>query len=180
MTAAPPSGSAADGASLLAARAAALGRPLETERDGEAVDLLVLTVGGQHVAIRVEDLREVRPPGPLTRVPGTGAALVGVLGGHGEPLAVAGLGRLLGLTPAVGVHQQWVAVLEDPVAPLGLLADTADDVVTVAGSDLVAPAESGGLVAAVAPGGVFLLDTAALLRNARLFLHPPDPTEEPS
>jgi chemotaxis signal transduction protein len=82
------------------------------------------------------------------------------------------------------VDEQWVAVLADADAPVGLLADAAEDIVEVPAGELSTAPEAGGLVAAVAPGGVLVLDGAALLRDPRLSLSPsesrPDPTQEPS
>lgn len=174
-----PTSDSADtrGLALLAARAADLARPLQQGHATDSVDVLLATVGGQPVAVAVESLREVRPPTPLAPVPGTSAVLVGIAGGHAEALVVASLAALLGLTSTVASTGQWVVVLDDPAAPVGLLVDTADDVVSVDRQDLSPPPESTALIAALAPGGVLVLDPRALLGDPRLFLTRPDPTE---
>ena len=163
---------------LLAARAAELARPLDDEADGGTIDLLVLAVGDQHVALALQDVRGVRPPGPVAQVPGASEALAGVVGGYGEPLAVAGLGSLLRLRPLLPAEQQWVVVLDDPVAPLGLLADAAVDIRSVRPEDLGRPADDKRLVAALLDDGTIVLDTAGLLSDPRTSLTPTDPTEE--
>lgn len=174
-----PSTGTGDGV-LLAARAAELARPLAERQDGDTVDLLVVTAGGQQVAIPIGSVREVLPPGPVAQLPGSPGALTGLVGGHGDALAVAALAALLGLPGSVPPDQQWVIVLDHASAPLGLLADTTVDIVTVSRQELSAPAESGGLVNALLPGGDLVLDPAVLLRDPRLSLMPPDPTKEPS
>lgn len=178
MTAPTSDGADAGDLAVLTARAVDLARPLEQERATASLDVLLATVGGEQVAVPVEALREVRPPTLLAPVPGTSPALVGIAGGHGEALVVASLATLLGLPSPVASARQWVLVLDDPTAPVGLLVDTADDVVSVDSQDLSPLPESSPLIAAVAPGGVLVLDTPALLGDPRIFLSArPDPTE---
>jgi chemotaxis signal transduction protein len=175
----PPGRAAADELALLAARAAELARPLDTQQDDDTLDLLVLAVGAQRVAVAVEDVREVRPPGPVAQVPGSNAALAGVVGGRGEALAVATVAALLGLPPTEPLDEQWVIVLDHRTAPLGLLADTAEGIVTVGREELSAPTDPGGLTRALLRDGAVVLDTAAVLRDPRLSLASPISTEEP-
>lgn len=172
-------GASAQGLALLRARAADLALPVEVDEDRDVADLLVATVGGQSVAVPIERLRGVRAPAPLCPVPGSHPVLVGVAAGHAEALVVASLGGLLDLSPAVGLQEQWLVVLEDPVAPVGLLVDTADEIVRVPRQQVSAPpASSGALTTALTPSGLLLLDTAAVLRDPRLFLHPDRPTTQ--
>lgn len=171
----PPS---RDDTALLDARAAELARPLQDESDAQQIEMLVLNVGDRQVAVPVEHLSEVRPPSRLTRVPAAGGALVGLLGGHSGTLAVASLAQLLGLVPQVAPDEQWVAVLHDGAAPLGLLADSAEGVLRVSERDLTPLPDVGGLVMAGAPGGTLVLDPAAVLTDARVFFTPPRPMEE--
>lgn len=167
-----------DELAVLAARAAELARPHDDGQVTHSVDVLLVTVGAQHVALPVEALREVRPPTPLAAVPGNHDVLVGVAVGHTGALAVASLATLLALTPSVPQSAQWMVVLEDPAAPVGLLVDTADDIVPVDSQDMTTPPEASVLIAAVTAGGALLLDTAALLGDPRLYLdRRPDPTE---
>lgn len=168
------------GENLLLARAVELARPVADDAGDRTVDLLVLRVGDQRVAVPLEGVREVRPPSPLARLPGCTDVLVGLVGGSGEALAVAALAGLLAIPGAAPPDRQWVAVLHHPPAPLGLLADTADDILTVGRDELSAPPESHALVTALAPDGTFVLDLVALLRDSRLSLHAHHPTQEHS
>lgn len=178
-TASTSAGTSAGSRAVLRARAAELARAVEADEDLDVADLLVVTVGGQSVAVPVECLRGVRAPAPLCPVPGSHPVLVGLAAGHAEALVVASLGALLGLSPTVGAQEQWVVVLEDPVAPVGLLVDTADDVLRVPRQQVsAAPGSSGALTTALSPSGVLLLDTPAVLRDPRLFLHPDRATTE--
>lgn len=164
-------------AATLQARAVELARPVQEAQDGQ-LTLLVLEVGGQQVALPVDQLREVRPPSPVTTVPGSNAVLAGLVGGRGAGLAAVSLAGLLGRVAAVPQDEQWVAVLDHPTTPLGLLADAAIDIVSVDGDALSLPAGAGELVAAIVPGGALLLAAAAVLRDPRLSLDPLDPTKE--
>lgn len=166
-------------ARVLAARAAELSRPAADQQE-ESLTVLVLEVCGQQVAVPVTDVREVQPPGHVAQLPGSSATLPGLTGGRGEPLAVASLSALLGLTSAVPHEQQWVAVLEHPTAPLGLLADALVDVVPLPRTSLTPPTDPGGLVSALVRDGPIVLSADALLRDPRLSFDPPTPAEEPS
>ena len=159
-----------DELAVLAARAAELARPDDDGQATHSIAVLLVTVGAQHVALPVEALREVRPPMPLAPVPGAHDVLVGIAVGHAEALAVASLATLLGLAPAVPPSAQWMVVLDDPAAPVGLLVDSADDIVPVDSQEMATPPESSVLIAAVTAGGDLLLDPTALLRDPRLHL----------
>lgn len=164
---------------LLARRARELARPLDDQQDRSTLDLLLVAVGEQQVALAVQDVREVRPPGTVSQVPGGEGPLVGLAGGHGDALAVAALSHLLALPDTGPADEQWVVVLDHSTAPLGLLVDAAVDIVTVEQTELRPPSEPGVLIRALLPQGALVLDTSALLRDPRLSLRPPDPTEEP-
>lgn len=167
----------ADDLALLAARKTELARPLDEQQD-DLLDLLVVTVAEHTVAIPVTSVREVRPPGHLAQAPRSNGVLAGVVGGHGDALAVASLAALLGFSTAVPVAEQWVAVLDHPIAALGLLVDEAVDIVNVRSAELSAPSDTRSLVAAVVPDGALVLDIVALMDDPRLFLSSPDPIEE--
>lgn len=169
-------------AAQLALRAAALAQPVEHRQDG-SLDLLLLSVADQQVAVPIGDLREVRPPERVTPVPGSSALLPGLLGGPGGGLAAVSLAALLGLDGALPADQQWSAVLDDPRSPVGLLADQALDITTAHPDELIPTSAGGGLVAALLPSGALVLATAEVLRDPRLSLDPLDPldpTKEPS
>lgn len=174
----PPSVTA-DSTAVLRTRAVQLARPQGEEQEAASTDLLMAVVGGRQVAVDLGAVAEVRPPGAVAEVPGSSAALVGLVGGRGEALAVASLSTLLGLTTSTPPHEQWVVVLDDPAAPLGLLVDTVQEIVRVDDEELVSAAEAQGVVGALTPQGALVLDAQALLRDPRVSLHPND-AEEPS
>lgn len=169
----------ADDAALLAARAAQLARPLDEQQGRETVDFLLVDVGGQQVAVPLHEVREVRSPGRLAQAPGRTGALAGVVGGHGDVLPVASLAALLELpSTTTSPDAQWVVAVEDGAAPLGLLVDMAVDIVIVDRTALTTSSGS-GLISALLPDGVAVLDVAALRRDPRLSLTPAGPTQEP-
>lgn len=171
----------AGAAALLTARAADLARPLQHRRTGTSLELLLATLGDQRVALPAQALREVRPPTPLAPVPGTSEVLLGIAAGHAQALAVASLAALLGVASAAPSTVQWLLVLDDATAPVGLLVDSVDDVVSVDGQGLGPPPEGSALIAGLAPDGALVLDIPALLGDARLFLDArPEPTEADS
>lgn len=163
---------------LLAARATALARPVDELQDQDALELLLLAVGQQRVALPVEAVLEVRTPGPVAQVPGSNGVLVGLVSEHGDPLAVASLDALLELPSSARPEDQWVVVLDHPTALLGLLVDLAVDIITVQHNALTVPAQPDGLVRALLPDGTLLLEAAALLRDPRLSLTPSHPMKE--
>lgn len=165
---------------VLAARAAELARPLQDEQDGSTVELVLVALEGQQVAIPLRDVREVRPPGPVAQVPGSSVALAGVVAGHGEALAVASLASLLELPSALPSDEQWLVVLDHRTAPLGLLVDAVLDILAADPAELALPSDAHGLITAALPDGAVLLDASAVLRDPRLFLTPPESTKEPS
>lgn len=169
MTAPTAATSGARAESRLDARAGELARPDDDGLGGHPIDVLLVTVGGQLIGLPVDALREVRPPTTFAPVPGAGTVLVGVIAGHGEALPVASLSTLLGLTPAPPSIQQWVVVLDDTAAAVGLLVDTANDIVSLDSEGLSPPPRDSVLIAAVAHDGVLVLDAAALLADPRLF-----------
>lgn len=163
--------------SVLVARAAQLARPLDEQRDEQVLDLLVLTVSGQRVAVSLEQVSEVRPPTTFARVPGAHELLPGLVGGRGDALAVVSLAALLGLAASTPPGEQWVTVLRDPAAPLGLLVDNALDIVSVGSNSLTEPPDDDGLVEAILDDGSLVLDTVALRRDPRLRLSASDTNE---
>ena len=166
---------AADARELLEARAAELARPANEDSDGGSLDMLLVTISDRQIGIPVERLREVRTPGHVTRMPGSNGVLVGLVGGYGGAFAAASLAGLLGLPTSLRPEEQWVVVLDDRSAPLGLFVDAADGLLSVAAADLNRQPESGGLVMARAPGGTLVLDPTAILSDTRTFCTPPRP-----
>ncbi len=70
-----------------------------------------------------EDVREVIPPPPSTRIPNAAGWLRGLSNVRGELLAIVDLAGLLGLTPSESHRAQRVLVLNSRRIPAGLLVD---------------------------------------------------------
>lgn len=157
-------------ARVLAERARELAQPPPPPRP-PSVELLGFTRAGLRFAVPTAAVAEVLAMGPLTRLPAAPHALVGMRAVRGEVVAVADPSRLLdapqaGPAPAEAA----VVVLADPVAPLALLADTVDRVVTVERP----PGEpQQPLVAGLTADGVPVLDVAAVLADPRTSTRPP-------
>ncbi|MPY94194.1 MAG: hypothetical protein GEV08_14370 [Acidimicrobiia bacterium] len=150
-------------------------------------------------------MREVLAPGPVARVPGAGHALLGLRPAGGELVVLADVGALLGTSSARAPGERYVVVLDDPEAPLGVLADAVEEMADVPRGSLRPMPEAGGLVLGVAdlpgasvtggtsgppdgPGGLLVVDVDALLRDPRMSTsplgapaaHPPDRSSAPT
>jgi chemotaxis signal transduction protein len=87
----------------LAERAAAMRREFDRsftepprQREGVTTDLLAIRLGGQAHALRVADIAGLFTDKPLTRLPSTQAAFLGLAGFRGRALPVFDLRRWLG------------------------------------------------------------------------------------
>lgn len=164
-------GPATRAATVLAARARALARPATAEHDGDLVALVLFSIGGVRHALEAVFVREVLREPPLSKLPESRTALVGVTNVRGEILAVADISGLLGVAPPPAASP--VIVIEGPGPPLGLVADEVHDFVHVpAGSVAPLRADGGGgaavsLVLGVAAEAT-VLSAAALLGDPRL------------
>ena len=160
-------------AQLLDERARALARPLVTGRE-PGTQHLVVAIGDQRVAVPVAAVREVVPPGAITRVPGTPQALPGVRAVRGGILSLADAAALLGLRPGRPGHEQHVVVLADD-APLGLLVDAVLELAGIDPEDISPVRSAGtsaraGVLAGTTPAGTLVLDASAVLTDPRLDL----------
>jgi twitching motility protein PilI len=80
-------------------------------------------VGSHWLVAPREDVREVIPPPPTTRVPNAQAWMRGVANVRGELLAIVDLPALLGITDSPQQRLQRVLVLNSRRVPAGLLVD---------------------------------------------------------
>lgn len=145
-----------------------LARPRHDGATAPVVDLVVCEVGGSAVAFEAAWVVEVLPPGAAARLPAGDHLLIGVRNVRGDILAVGDLGRLLDPARPVGRATGPVLVLGG-ASPLGLALDAVRGMAS-SPADEVAPAPEGasGLVRGLAPGGLALLDAAAVLGDRRL------------
>ena len=107
---------------ILASRTERLARPGERETGGEVVaSIIQATVGDEAVGLPVEWLREIVVRPAVAPLPGAPPWLPGLVQVRGRLMGVVDLARFLGLrTPCRGTY---VAIVETPPGPLGILLD---------------------------------------------------------
>lgn len=82
-----------------------------------AMQIAVVSVGGQRVGIPAEDLREIVPLRDVTSLPGLPSWMLGLVQVRGELLGVVDLALLVG---ASGERPGWLAIAEGSGGPLGI------------------------------------------------------------
>lgn len=75
-------------------------------------DRVVFRCAEQLFAVKLLETREIVPPAPLTRLPGCGPEVAGLLGLRGRVITVFDLGVFLGLSSALQVPDHRIVVLE--------------------------------------------------------------------
>jgi chemotaxis signal transduction protein len=156
-------------------RARQLARPVHQEQErGE--DHLVVAVGTVQLAIPVISLRQTATPGPVTRLPGLPPDLTGVRALRGDVVCLADTAALVGTSTSSEPAAQHVVVLED-TSPLGLLVDEVLGLRHLDPVDVHAPPATAAaaatlpaMLAGVTTDGALVVDTAAVLTDARLKL----------
>jgi chemotaxis signal transduction protein len=162
---------------VMAARAAALARPVTADDTQDTVEVVTVEVqGGASFAIEARHVREVMRNDNLRRLPGGSGALLGLVPTRGEVVPVADLGALLGLCPPSPARPM-VVVLDHESAPLGLLVDGVTQVAmwrrSAVRSVTHAVALTRDFTVGVGPADTTLLDGEALLEDTRLFAFSP-------
>jgi purine-binding chemotaxis protein CheW len=162
---------AADTAAVLARRAELLARPRDdADQPGATLEVLLVEAGdGQRYALPASQVREVQRAEHLRRVPAGAGAVLGVIPVRSAVVPVVDLAAVLGTSP-VDRTRPFVVVVEDGETDLALLVDGVVDVTAWDQTDVrTTPTMAGdggtGAGARVGPGGVLLLDAAALLRS---------------
>ncbi len=159
-------------ARILESRTERLARPSERAASGEIVARIIqATVGDEIVGLPVEWLREIVVRPPLAPLPATPPWLPGLAQVRGRLMGVVDLARLLGMrTPCRGTY---VAIVEAPPGPLGILLDDIRGFRTVTRQELAERLEdtTGGPAwpaAGTTRDLVTILDLERLARDARL------------
>lgn len=153
-------------------RAATLASPPSGAEEGEKTGVVIVSVaGGRRYAVESKRvLRVVRNPG-LCRLPASMSELFGLILVKGEPVPVADLGVVLGVSGA-DPTRPLVVVLDDHASPLGLLVDEVVEATQLPDSDVrrVDRSTADGMVMelGITPDGVVLLDSQLLLDDIRL------------
>jgi len=93
--------------------------------------------------------REVVPPQPLTRLPGCGPAVAGLMGLRGRVITVFDMGVVLGLSPSRLVEDHRTLVLEHGKRTIGVLVDGIHGIAHGFGAVLSEPPSSMGELDAI-------------------------------
>ena len=128
---------------------------------------LLLRIGADAYAVRMEQAREVVADPIVTTLPTAPATVLGVCNVRGEIVPVFDTAALLGL----GSMTTWsaMAIVDPPLGLAGLATSSTGEAVDLARE--VAPADGPGTVAAYALGDgevAVLVDVEALLSPARI------------
>ena len=139
-------------------------------------ELITFEVCGQHFALEIMAIREIRAWTPATRLPRVPAHIAGVVNLRGTVLPVMDLAARLGwqATEATPRHAIIVTQLEGQAC--GLIVDSVSDIVTLdadslqpppaTADDAIAPFLEG--LAAIEDRMVMVLDLTALMGNERM------------
>lgn len=103
-------------------------------REGAAIHLLLVALGGESYGFPLDRVREVVKPAPITPVPSIPEHILGVMNLRGEILPVLDLKRLLGLGAGAPSPQGRIVVVKGPGMAVGFLADSVEDAIEVRGT----------------------------------------------
>ncbi len=131
--------------------------------------LLLFRTGGLVFAVEAGAVREILPATPSTRIPGSPAAVRGLVNVRGTLVTVVDAALAIGLAsaPASGDGRDGggtLVLVERSSRPVGLVVDEVLDLVTVSDADLTA----GGDVPGARPGVVVATGSSGGERFAQL------------
>lgn len=158
---------------ILQKRAAALAKPPDRERGGDARRVLVMHVGDERYGVDVGRVLEIRPIDNLTPVPGLPPIWSGLVNLRGVLYPVLDGPRYLGLETEETPEAPHVVVLANEELVIGFLADQIAGLRTVLVEDVKAPLGVDAqahrkAVSGVTPDLLLLLDVDALLQDPAL------------
>ena len=141
----------------------------------EMTDVAVFSIGDESYAVETRYVRRVVKPDGCTPVPGTPAALLGLINVSGEVLAVFDLPAALGVGCGSACAGAFVVVLGDGRDELGVAADAVQEVRSLRAVELLEPPgalERIGrhLLRGITADALLVLDGGALLGDDRLIL----------
>jgi purine-binding chemotaxis protein CheW len=131
--------------------------------------LLLFRAGGRVFAVEAGAVREILPATPSTRIPGSPAAVRGLVNVRGTLVTVVDAALAIGLAsgPASGDGRDGggtLVLVEHSSRPVGLVVDEVLDLVTVSDADLTA----GGDIPGARPGVVVATGSSGGERFAQL------------
>jgi purine-binding chemotaxis protein CheW len=161
---------------VLDERARALARaPAEERSAGETVEVVRFALADERYALEAKYVRGIARLTDFTPVPGTPEFILGVTSLRGEILAVVDLRRFFEVKTKGLTDLSRLIILGLERAEFGVLADAAQDVVSLPVEELLEPPESvAGVgkeyVKGVTKDALIVLDAAVLLKDERLFV----------
>jgi purine-binding chemotaxis protein CheW len=168
---------------LLDERARVLARPpIPPRQAGESIELVTFRLAKDHYGLEASHVREIVRLVDPTPVPGAPDFLVGVVNLRGDLLPIVDIRKFLGL-PMRGVTDlSRLIVLGVDRAEFGILADVADEFVTLRASEILESPLVGGIgreyVRGITTQALIVLDARVLLRDERLFLRDSEATRD--
>jgi purine-binding chemotaxis protein CheW len=160
---------------LLEERARKLAQRPAQSSGATPLELLCFKLAGERYAIETRHVLQVLALLDLTRLPGAPAHLLGVTNLRGQILPVFDLRVLLGIA-RVGLNDMSrLLVLGHGEAEVGVLADSAEDIIALDPGELLEPSQplvglERACVRGVTRDALIVLGGAALLADRRLFL----------
>jgi purine-binding chemotaxis protein CheW len=161
---------------ILDERASNLARPAADRHAARgATDVISFTRDGERFCLETRSVREVRPFGEATPVPGVPDFLVGVTNLRGEILPLIDVRRFLELPSKAPAAPSYVIICGEARAEFGIIADAVHEVLPIA-LDELAPDPIGhsepsrDCVLGVAHDATIVLNGFALLTDRRLFV----------
>jgi purine-binding chemotaxis protein CheW len=167
--------SAAERDAIFAQRAEALAAPIDTGEPTDALPSLVFQLGGEAYAVPGWQVREVRPIGQLTPLPGTPPFVAGLINVRGRVVTVLDLRPVFGLRMD-GATPNVVMLMASPGGDVGVLAGEPPSLRWLREDDLGAlpPGGPAGLdpafVRGITQDLVVVLDAERLLGDQRLLV----------
>ena len=149
--------------------------PVQTLQDTDTLEVALISLGKERYALESTWVREVVRRPEHTPLPAAPAHLVGVINLRGQILPLFDLRALFGLGSIEPTDKERVLVLGQERPEFGILVDEVFEVTRLRSDDVLpVPDAVAGTVRAFLKGvtavALLVLDGAALLKDARLFL----------
>ncbi len=106
---------------------------------------VVCSCDGHWLAFPITAVREILPPRPFTRLPGTGPEVCGLIGLRGRLVTVLDLGAILGLTPSASRAEHRLVLIEHEQRVIGMAVDEMVAVTRASARELSLSKETRGM-----------------------------------
>lgn len=116
-------------------------KPIETTKDGGAIELLSFLVGGQDFCVDIMSVREIRGGARATPLPHSPHFMLGVINLRGTVLPIMDLSARLDLATRSDASRNVIIVVANGDRTVGLLVDAVSDILAIRQDDLQPPPE---------------------------------------